>query len=152
MLTGTNFTNTTKLIFEPPTSKVAFGVRFTRRNGLSFVASAKLDNRVVFVVLLWLCFFLRRFSRLARALVLLFGVIDIVGNFRGRSLLPQVLSSTRIAIFLKGGNSYLPKDGEPLKIVAIDNGAGAEQIKPEGGGLTIGYAYKDAEDDDKQAS
>lgn len=109
MLTGTNFTNTTKLIFEPPTSKVAFGVRFTRRNGLSFVASAKLDNRIVFVVLLWRCFLLRRFSRLPRALVLLFGVIDIVGNSWPISVAAgSVFNPDR---YLPQGSEQLPPDG-----------------------------------------
>ncbi|CAN0082302.1 unnamed protein product [Ectocarpus fasciculatus] len=62
-----------------------------------------------------------------------------------------VLSSTRIALFVRnGGLSATRLKNEPLKIVAIDTGAGAVQINPEDGGLLIGSIFTGVEDGDKQ--
>ncbi|CAM9183837.1 unnamed protein product, partial [Ectocarpus sp. 8 AP-2014] len=59
----------------------------------------------------------------------------------------RVLSSTRIALFVKNRNtrSTVAKN-EPLRIVAIDTGAGAVQINPGDEGLFIGSISAGAED------
>lgn len=51
MLTGSNFTDSTKLIFEPSTSKVTFGVRDTISSRLSFRLLASSANMMSAVVL-----------------------------------------------------------------------------------------------------
>lgn len=49
----------------------------------------------------------------------------------------QVVSSTRIVLFVRFSSN--PPDGrQPLKLVAIDTGAGAVQLNPEDGGVVIG--------------
>ncbi|CAM9403288.1 unnamed protein product, partial [Ectocarpus sp. 6 AP-2014] len=65
----------------------------------------------------------------------------------------RVLSSTRIALFVKNRRtlSTTVAKNEPLKIVAIDTGAGAVQINPEDGGLFIGSISAGVEDGHKQA-
>ncbi|CAM9661075.1 unnamed protein product, partial [Ectocarpus sp. 4 AP-2014] len=66
-------------------------------------------------------------------------------------LLLQVLSSTTIALFIKKKNtrSTVAKN-EPLRIVAIDTGAGAVQINPEDGDFLIGSISAGVEDGHKR--
>lgn len=90
-----------------------------------------------------------------RSLVSLYFVAGVVGHFPCRPLLLQVLSSTRIALFVKSPrDSYAAFDGEyePLNVVAIDTGAGAVEIKPEDGGLKIGAVLTGVENNQQASS
>lgn len=177
MLTGTNFnTNGTKLYFDPPGSRVTFRVRGTNPDRLPCVVSPTSVN----VNLVQRCSLVASSARYYKEKSDFFSVedfclppfgdivsctpvrrsaalwcrstrVDVVGN-SPRLLLLQVLSSTRIALFVKSRSSYATVAPEPLKITAIDSGAGVVQINPEDGGLTTGSIFTAVEDVNEQAS
>lgn len=85
----------------------------------------------------------------------LFWHLSIVGAFGCIlfSLFLQVLSSTRIALYIRQKESWITAPNDALlKIVAIDTGAGVVQVNPQFGGLSLCRIPVGVEVNDKTVS